>query len=155
MFYGPNPPPEAREAFRNYVNCRWPIRIFALDPVSEQQNVQDEFARRRELQVAMALAFASGNRLNAQSLLRFTRRLEWDMATIALNRTAVGFSHGDNTFGWRFHSRYQTPPTPRTFTTIAETLFGGPSENAELRQRKLEPGIRECVALAVMPSFVP
>ncbi|MFM8986873.1 MAG: hypothetical protein ACKONH_12620, partial [Planctomycetia bacterium] len=100
-FYGPHPAPEARAAFADYVRCRWPIRVFALDPVSEEQNVDDAHARRRELQIAMATAAATG-RLSAQALARFTRRLEQDMAVIALNKTAVGFSHGSDTFGWRF-----------------------------------------------------
>ena len=51
-------------------------------------------------QIALAVAAASG-RLNAQALARYTRRLEVDMATVALNQTAVGFAHGADTFGWR------------------------------------------------------
>ena len=34
--------------------------------------------------------------------------------TIALNRTQVGFSHGENTFGWQLYPRFQTPDTERT-----------------------------------------
>jgi hypothetical protein len=106
-FYGPDPPPEARAAFADYVRTRWPIRVFALDPAIEEQNVDESYSRRRELQIAMALAAASG-RLNAQALTRYTRRLETDLATVSLNRTIVGFSHGDDTFGWRFHPRVQS-----------------------------------------------
>ena len=29
------------------------------------------------------------------------------------------------------------------------------NRNALLRERRLEPGIRECVAIVIMPSFVP
>ncbi|NLS92640.1 MAG: hypothetical protein GXX96_10830 [Planctomycetaceae bacterium] len=153
-FYNPQPSDTAVAAFNEYVKCRWPIRVFALDPVTEDQNVADEFARRRELQVAAALAFASGQ-INAQALMRFTRRLEWDMATIALNRTVVAFSHGNDTFGWRFQPRFQTPPTPGTLKAFGETLLGGPTRDADMRQRELESGIRECTAIVVMPSFVP
>ena len=153
-FYYPEPSPEAITAFKDYVKCRWPIRVFALDPVTQDQNVADEFARRRELQVAAALAFASGQ-MNAQALMRFTRRLEWDMATIALNRTAIAFSHGNDTFGWRFQPRFQTPPTPGTLKAFSETLLGGPTRDADMCQRELESGIRECTAIVVMPSFVP
>lgn len=152
-FFGPDPAPEARAAFNDYVRCRWPIRVFALDPVSQDQNVEDVYARRRELQVAMAMAFASG-RLSASALTRFSRQLETDMATIALNKTAVGFAHGADTFGWRFYPRVQTPPTRGTLATFAETLCG-PSADADLARRKLEPGQRECTAIIVMPSFVP
>lgn len=153
-FYGPEPIKQARDAFNRYVSLRWPIRVFALDPVTQDQNIADAFARRRELQVAMALAFAGGQ-MNAQSLMRFNRRLEWDMATIDLNRTVVGFSHANDTFGWRFHPRFQTPPIKGTIATFGETLLGGPSEESDLRQRELEPGQRECTAIVVMPSFVP
>jgi hypothetical protein len=153
-FFHPFPSPEARMAFNDYVRCRWPIRVFALDPVTQDQNVADAFSRRRELQVAAALGFASGQ-MNEQALMRFTRRLEWDMATIQLNRTVVGFSHGSDTFGWRFYPRFQTPPTPGTFVAFGQTLFGGPSRDADIRQRELESGTRECTAIVVMPSFVP
>jgi hypothetical protein len=153
-FYLPTPPPEAQMVFNEYVKCRWPIQVFALDPVTQDQNVADAFARRRELQVAMALAFAGGQ-MNAQALMRFSRRLEWDMATIALNRTVVAFSHGSDTFGWRFQPRFQTPPTPGNLVAFGQTLFGGPSRDSDLSHRELESGIRECTAIVVMPSFVP
>ena len=152
-FYGPCPPAEARAAFADYVRCRWPIRVFALDPVSEEQNVDDAYARRRELQIALATAAATG-RLNAQAMARFTRRLEQDMAVIALNKTAVGFSHGSDTFGWRFYPRVQTPPTRGGLAALGETICG-PTSNADLARRRLEPGQRECTAIIVMPAFVP
>ncbi|MFM7206377.1 MAG: hypothetical protein ACKO4T_06900 [Planctomycetaceae bacterium] len=153
-FFGPDPGPDARAAFADYVRTRWPIRVFALDPVTEEQNVDDSYARRRELQIALAMASASG-RLNAQAMTRFTRRLEMDMATVGLNRTAVGFSHGSDTFGWRFYPRMQTPPTRGTLATLGETVCGGPTSDADLAQRQLEPGQRECAAIVVMPAFVP
>jgi hypothetical protein len=153
-FYGPDPAPEARAAFAEYVRTRWPIRVFALDPAVEEQNVDETYARRRELQIALALAAASG-RLNAQALTRSTRRLETDLATVSLNRTITGFSHGGDTFGWRFHPRVQPPPTRGTLAALGETLRGGPTTDGDLAQRQLEPGMRECSAIVVMPSFVP
>ncbi len=153
-FIGPSPSPEARQAFNAYVRCRWPVRVFALDPVTNDQNIADAYARRREMQVAVALAFASGQ-INAQSMLRYTRRLEWDMATININHTSVGFSHGNDTFGWRFHPRFQSPPVKGTIATFGETLFGGPTSDSDMRSRQLESGMRECTAIVVMPSFVP
>jgi hypothetical protein len=153
-FYGPDPAPEARAAFAEYVRTRWPIRVFALDPAVEEQNVDETYSRRRELQIAMALAAASG-RLNGQALTRYTRRLETDLATVSLNRTIVGFSHGTDTFGWRFQPRVQSPPTRGTLATLSETLRGGPTTDGDLAQRQLEPGMRECSAIVVMPSFVP
>lgn len=154
QFYGPNPPPEAREAFIDYVRCRWPIHVFALDPEIQQQNIADSLSIRREMQVAIALAFTS-RRANAQSLTRYMRRLETDMRTIALNNTAVGFGHGENTFGWRFFPRFQTPPLEGNMTVVTrDLLLGGPDREAMLRRQRLESGTRECVALVVMPSFV-
>jgi len=152
--YGPDPSPEARAVFASYVRTRWPIRVFALDPAVDEQNIDESYARRRELQIAMALTAAAG-RLNAQALARYTRRLELDLATIAVNRTIVGFSHGSDTFGWRFQPRVQTPPSRGTLATLAETLRGGPTNDGDLAQRQLEPGMRECSAIVVMPSFVP
>jgi len=152
-FYGPDPSPEARAAFNDHVRRRWPIRVFALDPVSEEQNVEEQFAQRREMQVAMALAFASG-RTSSQALARYARRLETDLATVSLNKTAVGFTHGPDTFGWRFYPRIQSPAARGNLAALADTLCGPPAHR-EMADRRIEPGSRECTAIIVMPSFVP
>ncbi len=154
-YFLPAPPAEARQAFNDYVRCRWPIHVFALDPVTQQQNIADTFSGRRELQLAMSLAFVSGN-ISARNMMRYARRIEYDLATIDLNGTAVGFSHGDDTFGWRFYPRYQTPDIEGNLTVIGrDLLIGGPNRDTLLRQRRLEPGMRECLAVVIMPSFVP
>ncbi|MCP4787840.1 MAG: hypothetical protein GY903_02320 [Fuerstiella sp.] len=154
-FFGPNPSVEARYAFKEYVRCKWPIHVFALDPVTQDQNIADTFSQRREMQMAIAIA-AANQGLGGQALSRFVRRLEYDLETIELNRTAVGFSHGDNTFGWQFLPRVQAPPAPSNLrATFGDLLIGGQDRNDLLRTRRLEPGIRECTALVVMPSFVP
>lgn len=107
------------------------------------------------MQLALAMSFASG-RINAANTTRYVRRLELDMETIALNRTIVGFSHGSDTFGWRFMPRVQSPPESSNATVLfRDMLWGGPSRDDDLRQRQLEPGQRECSAIVVMPSFVP
>lgn len=155
QFYGPYTTPEASMAFREYVKCKWPIHVFALDPVTQDQNIADSFSQRREMQLALAVA-AANQGLGGQALSRFVRRMEYDLETIELNRTAVAFSHGDNTFGWRFYPRVQSPPVPSNLqATVNDLLIGGQSRNTLVRTRKLEPGIRECTALVVMPSFVP
>ena len=59
-YFMPDPPPECRQAFNEYVRCRWPIHVFALDPVTQEQNIADTFSGRREMQLAMSLAFVSG-----------------------------------------------------------------------------------------------
>jgi hypothetical protein len=153
-YYGPDPSPQARAAFNDYVRLRWPIRIFALDPVVQEQNIEDMYSKQQELQITMALATAGG-RLNSQAASRYARLLQTDMATIALNKTAVAFSHGSDTFGWRFYPRFQSPPTQNNLTTFAETLVGSNSQKRDFASRRIEPGIRECTAIVVMPSFVP
>jgi hypothetical protein len=153
-FYGPNPAPEARDGFNDYVRRRWPIRVFALDPVSNEQNVEDMFSQRREMQLALAMAVAHG-RASRQTMARYDRALQTNMATIALNQTAVGFTHGADTFGWRFYPRIQSPPTQNNLAAFRDTLIGTNSRKQDLSQRCLEPGMRECTAMIVMPSFVP
>lgn len=154
-YFLPEPPPECRQAFNAYVALRWPIRVFALDPYTQDQNTADQFSSRRETQLALSIAFTNGY-IGANTLTKFTRRLEAEFETIALNRTQIGFSHGENVFGWRFYPRFQTPDTQSNLTVLfRDQLIGGPSRNALLRQRRLEPGPRECVALVMMPAFVP
>ena len=151
-FYQPNPSSAAREAFNEYVRCRWPIQVFAIDPVAQDQNIADSLSRRREMQLAIALSISQGN-TPAGAAGRLMRRIEADFDTIALNRTAVGFAHGGDTFGWRFYPRFQSPPTPGTLGALCETFFGADRAN-DLRRRQIEPGVRECLAMVIMPSFV-
>src|SRR5262249_50524310 len=139
----------------DYVRCRWPLHVFALDPETEDQNIGDSFSLRRELQLALSVAFTSGQ-ISARNFTRYVRRIEQDIDTIAINRTIVGFSHGDDTFGWRFYPRVQTPPIDGNLQAIfRDLLVGGYGPGHDLRRRRLENGIRECVALVIMPSFVP
>ncbi|MBS0265681.1 MAG: hypothetical protein JSS02_27360 [Planctomycetes bacterium] len=154
-YYSPNPSLEARHAFNEYVRIRWPIHVFALDPVQERQAIAASFSGRREMQLALSLAFVNGQ-ISAQNMMRFARRIEFDAQTIDLNGTTVGFSGGNETFGWRLYPRFQTPEiqsNARVF--FQDLLVGGPNRNQLLKQRRLEPGIRECDAIVVMPSFVP
>jgi hypothetical protein len=154
-YYRPDPSPEAKDAFKQYVECRWPIHVFALDPAAWQQNLASTFSMRREMQLALSLAFVNG-RMSANNMMQFARRIEFDFATVDLNGTAVGFSHGDDTFGWRFYPRFQTPDVDNNLTVFfRDQLWGGPNKNDLLHQRRLEPGIRECYAIVIMPSFVP
>lgn len=154
-YYLPDPRPDACESFNEYVRCRWPIIIFALDPVAQQQNIADAYSRKRELQLALAVGFASGQ-VSARNLTRYVRRLETDIETITLNQTIVGFSHGSDTFGWRFFPRVQPPPFQSNATVFFRDLIGGgPTREADRAQLELETGMRECVAIVLMPSFVP
>ncbi|MEL6105364.1 MAG: hypothetical protein AAFU85_04980 [Planctomycetota bacterium] len=147
-------PEETTHAFNAYVNCRWPIKAFALDPVVQEQNVADVFSLRRELQLAASVALASGE-MSLGNFSQFARRIELDTETVALNRTVIGFAHGDDTFGWRYQPRVQTGEIDGTFKSFAQTLLGGPKRDRLIRDHRLEPGMRECTAILVTPSFVP
>ncbi|MGL4511521.1 MAG: hypothetical protein ACRCT8_00400 [Lacipirellulaceae bacterium] len=146
--------PAAQQAFKEYVRCRWPIQVFALDPVTQDQNIADVYSRRREMQLALAVGVSKGT-IRGSAAMRYARQLEMDLETISLNRTAVAFSHANDTFGWRFYPRVQAPDTPNTLGVFWESIAGGPDKDADLRDCGIEPGVRECTAIVVMPSFVP
>lgn len=107
---------EAAQIFMKYVQCRWPIHVFALDPREQDQDVADASARKRELQFALSLAFVTGE-IGARSLTQYSRDLQTNVETISLNRTAAGFAHGPDTFGWRFYPRVQALDVPVQIST--------------------------------------
>jgi len=154
-FYDFRPAPEAKHLFKEYVRCKWPIHVYALDPDIDQQNILDAFSQRTELQLALSVALAAG-KVNFSDAAKFARQLDLDLTTIGLNRTAVGFGAGRSTFGWRFYPRVQTPPTPSNPARFLGTLlYNGTRPGFDLANRELEPGNRECVAVMVVPDFVP
>jgi hypothetical protein len=146
----------ARALWNALVQAQFPVHVFTLDPLVEEQNIYDAFSRRRELQLAMAFAVANGE-MRADQAIKYSRQLSLDMATIALNRTVVAFAHENDTFGWYFHPRVQTPPEEKSnIEALARLLWEtGPTRQYDWSHRRLEPGIRECEALVVMPGFVP
>ena len=154
-FYLPNSP-DAALLWETIIRESFPLHVFNLDPVTEEQNAYDAFSRRREMQVALAFSVAKGNVFTADQKMRMSRELALDEATIALNRTAVAFAHGEDTFGWYFHPRIQTPPTESSnLGALARTIWStGPTDRYDRRHRRLEPGIRECEVLISMPTFV-
>ncbi len=146
---------QAQAAFCAYVECKWPIHVFAIDPVANQQNQLDLFSQRTQLQLALAVAVASGQ-VNFQNATSYARRTELDLASVALNRTAIGFGAGDSTFGWQFYPRIQSPPLQNNLRRVAGILINnGPGPDYTAENLKIEPGQRECYALVVMPNFVP
>jgi hypothetical protein len=150
-----NPDDLAQSFFMDYVQAKWPIQVFSLDPDIEQQNEAEALSRRTDLQVALAAAIATGQ-TDMNQALQFSRRIEQQFATVGLNRTAVGFTAGATTFGWKFYPRLQTPPAQSNPERIASTIFmGGPTRRWDMAHRQIEPGPRECVALVVAPNFVP
>ncbi|WP_435020802.1 hypothetical protein TA3x_002028 [Tundrisphaera sp. TA3] len=153
-FYVPTPLPDAEVAFQEYIKARWPMITFSLEPVTDQQNIEDAFTRRRDLQLAVAFALSSG-RISFRQAIQFTRQLQYEAQTIALNQTVAAFAHGTDTFGWRFTPRFQTPPEEGNGRAVANLLLrGGPGPNYQLKNSKIEPGMRELTAVVVMPSFV-
>ena len=74
-FYEFDPSPEARNAFRDYVACKWPLHIYSVDPVLDQQNVLDAYSRRTELQLALAVAVATGQ-FNVKNATSYARQLD-------------------------------------------------------------------------------
>ena len=152
--FGPNPPAEARSAFAAYVAARWPLRIFTIDPVANEQNIADTASIARQMQFAAAFSVASGE-TTPGAAMRFVRTLQREFATVSTHRTAIGFVHGDDTFGWRFEPRFQTPPVQNNAVVVLRDLIGGgPTDRALRRGERIEPGMRQCVAVILTPSFV-
>ena len=60
-----------------------------------------------------------------------SRQLALDMAAIDLNRTTVAFGHDNDTFGWYFYPRIQSPPTEKSNIAATARLLwsGGPTEH--------------------------
>ncbi len=150
-----NPDDLAKSFFTDYVQAKWPIQVFSLDPAIDQQNEADSLSRRSDLQVALAQSVANGT-TELNQALQYARKIEQEFATIGLNRTAVGFNAGATTFGWKFYPRFQTPPPQNNPQRIGSLILNGaPSRRYDMAQRRIEPGPRECVALVVAPNFVP
>ncbi len=154
-FYSSRPEPAAQFLFEQYVMKRWRLITFALDPVVDQQNIADASSVKRDLQLALAFAFSTGQ-INFNQLTQFQRRIEIDAETIALNRTVSSFAHGNDTFGFRFMPRFQNPPLENSnLKVIANQLIrGGPGRDYQIKNSKLEAGQRELSVVVVMPSFL-
>ena len=154
-FFSPCPDRLAEQSFEEYVTKRWPIITFALDPVTDEQNIADSSSVVRDLQLALAFAFSTGQ-INFNQLTQYQRRVEVDSEAILLNRTVSAFAHGNDTFGFRFSPRYQNPPLEKSnFQAITNQLIkGSQGRNYRLKNSKLEPGQRELTAVVIMPSFL-
>jgi hypothetical protein len=156
FFYLPEPDPLSRAAFEGYVSARWPIVTFALDPTSDEQNIADALSLRRDMQLALAYAFATGQ-VSFSQMNRFRRRIELDSETIALNRTVTAYAHGNESFGWRFSPRYQNPPQERSNLAAFTNLVtrGGPGRDYGIKNSRLEDGQRDLTVVMVLPTFLP
>ncbi len=137
---GLHPSAEARQAFNAYVACRWPIRIFALEPDAQVRNVRSVAGADRDANFALAAALAAGH-LQGSSLAQYAHGIQESATTTGTQASIVGFCHAGQTFGWRFLPRPASRPV------------AGKQPSDSLAE--MEPGIRECVALVLMPSLVP
>jgi hypothetical protein len=146
---------QALHAFEQYVEAKWPLRVYAIEPVIAQQNVADVMGRRT--QTALDLV-GSGLIGPARAIAGFgtDRRNEQDETAIRLNPTMVGFGAGQSTFGWIFYPRIQTG-NGRTsrFLTDAGLLLSGHAADLIGSDQSIEPGQRECTVLIEMPNFIP
>ena len=88
-FYQPLPPADVMQVFEQYVKARWPVITFALEPVVDEQNIDDAFTRRRDLQLALAFALAAG-RISFRQAINYTRTLQYESQTIALQPDSGG-----------------------------------------------------------------
>ena len=158
-FFEPNASEEAMRLFERYVDEKWPLRVYAIEPVIAQQNVADGFGRRTQSAFELA-AVAPVGPLKALSGLASVglaseRRGAEDENAIRLNPTMVGFGAGERSFGWIFYPRIQTRMRDGHLITDIQLLLNGRFPDPTGKEQSIEPGQRECTALIVMPNFVP
>jgi hypothetical protein len=137
------------------VNSKWPLRVYAIEPVIAQQNVADAFLRNKHSAFDLLGAGPIGP-WKALAGIAADRRAADDETAIRLNPTMVGFGAGQSTFGWVFYPRLQTSggSGDRLLTDVALLLKGRIIDPTGSDQ-SIEPGQRECTALVEMPNFVP
>jgi hypothetical protein len=154
-FFEPDVSDEAFHAFEKYVHAKWPLRVYAIEPVIAQQNVADAFGRskRTALDLVSLVPFGPWRAIAGMAA---DRRAADDETAIRLNPTMVGFGAGQSTFGWIFYPRLQTSAGSkgRLITDLA-LLLNGRVVDPTGNDQSIEPGQRECTALVEMPNFIP
>jgi hypothetical protein len=145
----------AFHAFEKYVEAKWPLRVYAIEPVIAQQNVADVFSRRSQTALDIVQSGVIGP---AKAIAGFgtERRGAQDETAIRLNPTMVGFGAGQSTFGWIFYPRIQTSGgrNGRLLTDVA-LLLNGQIPDPFASDQSIEPGQRECTVLLETPNFIP
>ena len=147
---------ESTRLWQLLIEKEFPLEVFTLEPLVEEQNSLDSLSRIREMQFALAYNVAQGG-WNAQQKVAMSRQLALETAAIGVNRTMVGFAHGADTFGWYFNPRLQSPDTTQrnNVSTFCQTFARtGPTKAEDRSTYRLAPGVRECEVLIAMPSFV-
>jgi hypothetical protein len=154
-FFEPHVTDEAFEAFERYVQAKWPLRVYAIEPVIAQQNVADAFAKSKRTTLDL-FGVAPLGLWNAVAGLAADQRAADNETAIRLNPTMVGFGAGQSTFGWVFYPRVQTggANSGRLFTNLS-LLLSGHFADMLGGDQSIEPGQRECTALIELPNFVP
>lgn len=154
-FFDPEPTDEAFQVFQKYVNTKWPLRVYAIEPVIAQQNVADAFGRRKLSSLDIVGSAYTGP-FKALSGVATQKQAADDETAIRLNPTMVGFGAGQNTFGWIFYPRLQTNGGKRLrLITDVALLVSGRVPDPTGNDQSIEPGQRECTALVEMPNFIP
>ena len=154
-FFEPEVSDEVFHAFEHYVTVKWPLRVYAIEPVIAQQNVADAFGRSKRSALDLIGSGPMGP-WKALAGIAADRRAADDETAIRLNPTMVGFGAGQSTFGWIFYPRLQTSGSSngRLLTDVA-LLLNGRVPDPIGNDQSIEPGQRECTALIEMPNFVP
>ena len=154
-FFEPEVTDQAFRAFQEYVNIKWPLRVYAIEPVIAQQNVADSVGRRRQSALNLVAEGPAGL-TSALAGIAAERRASDDEAAIRLNPTMVGFGAGRSTFGWIFYPRLQASRT-RDHNLVADAvqIANGSLPDPMGDDQMIEPGQRECTALIEMPNFCP
>jgi hypothetical protein len=151
--------PEVSEAafhtFEKYVEAKWPLRVYAIEPVIAQQNVADVFGRRSQSAFDLVGSGLIGP-AKALAGIASDHRAGEDETAIRLNPTMVGFGAGQSTFGWIFYPRIQTSGgrSGRLLTDVA-LLLNGRVPDPVGSDQSIEPGQRECTVLIETPNFIP
>ncbi len=153
-FFEPEVSDEAFRAFEEYVRVKWPLRVYAIEPVIAQQNVADAFygTKRSVIQLVGAAPLATWRGFAG---LASDHTAADEETAIRLNPTMVGFGAGQSTFGWIFYPRLQTNRSSRGILTDVALLLNGRILDPMGNSQMIEPGQRECTALVEMPNFVP
>jgi hypothetical protein len=158
-FFEPHASEEAMRLFERYVDEKWPLRVYAIEPVIAQQNVADGFGRRTQSAFDLAAVAPVGPLKALSGLtplgLASERRGAEDENAIRLNPTMVGFGAGERSFGWIFYPRIQTRMRDGHLITDIQLLLNGRFPDPTGKEQSIEPGQRECTALIVMPNFIP
>ncbi len=158
-FFEPNASEDAMRLFERYVDEKWPLKVYAIEPVIAQQNVADGFGRRTQSAFDLAAVAPVGTLKALSGLASLGLASEHhgseDENAIRLNPTMVGFGAGERSFGWIFYPRIQTRMRDGRLITDIQLLLNGRFPEPGGKEQSIEPGQRECTALIVMPNFVP